>query len=123
MKLGLPTLVAVAGICCACDDTSYYLYTGYEYDPARDCLHDVEALDVDIGSDPGSSCDAKCLAAADFDGGTSVYATTMCGPTPEGADATGTDPSCAPALAALARSDFCLDDASGSTNPLDASTE
>jgi len=106
----------------ACDSTSYYLYTAHQYEPALGCVDDLSAIDVDIGDDPGATCGAKCLTAPDDDGGVTVFASTMCGPTPVGADTSGVNPDCAPALAALARSDFCLD-GGGSSNPLDASDD
>ena len=117
MKRALLLLLA------ACDSGSYYLYTGHAYEPQRDCVSDLVALDVEIGSDPGATCGAKCLAAPnEVDGGVQVYATTMCGPTPAGADMSGTNPQCANALAAFNRGDFCLD-GGGSMNPLDAGAE
>ena len=42
---------------------------------------------------------------------------TMCAPYPFSFDASGTDPTCPAALAALERNDTCLVDG-GSTNPL-----
>jgi hypothetical protein len=103
----------------ACDSGSFYAYVARIYDPQRDCLGDVEAVDIGNGSDPGLGCAPQCLVASDPDGGTVVYATTMCGPVPYGVDATGTDSHCSAALAAVQRSDICLVDG-GSTNPLTA---
>ena len=111
----LGSLLALA----ACDSGSFYAYVARIYDPQRDCLSDVEAVDIGNGSDPGLGCDPKCLVASDSDGGMVVYATTMCGPVPYGVDSTGTDPRCAKALAAVGRSDICLADG-GSTDPLEA---
>jgi hypothetical protein len=124
----LAVLVAsAAAIAAACDATSYYLYTGHEYDAQRGCVSDLVAIDVDIGSDPGSACNPTCLTGPTYvvdggDGGVTVYATTMCGPTPAGADPSGGNPACPAALAALARQDFCLD-GGGSTNPLDGGAD
>lgn len=116
-----PALIGAAiAICAACDAGGAYLYTAHTYDSKQDCVGTTESIDVFEGPDPGSTCGAKCLAAAD--GGLPVYATTMCGPTPAPADLSGANPECAGALAALARGDFCLD-GGGSTNPLDASAE
>lgn len=103
----------------ACDASgAAYLYTGNLYDPQRGCVSNLGIIDVMEGPDPGSGCGAKCLAAND--GGLPVYVTTMCGPTPIVADVSGSNPACTPALAALARGDFCLD-GGGSTNPINDS--
>lgn len=114
MKLAPLLLLAFAG----CDTESYYLYTGHLYEPNADCVTDLAVLDVEIGTDPGASCAAKCVTAPDDEGGVAVYASTMCGPTPYGADISGTNANCAPALAALARQDFCLEGGT-SSNPVD----
>ena len=115
MRLAPLLLLAFAG----CDTESYYLYTAHQYDPKLGCVTDLAVLDVEIGPDPGSSCAAKCVTAPDSDGGVAVYASTMCGPTPYGADISGTHADCAPALAALAGQDFCLEGGT-SSNPVDA---
>ena len=115
------TLAAAVVVLAACDATSYYLYTGHEYDPKRGCVDDVSAIDIDIGTDPGSSCGAQCLRISSGDAAT-IYATTMCGPAPVGADTSGSNGNCPAALAALARGDLCLD-GGGSTNPLDAGSD
>ncbi|HEY1954239.1 MAG TPA: hypothetical protein VGH28_01465 [Polyangiaceae bacterium] len=114
MKTLALALLALA----ACDTGSFYLYTGNQFDPAHDCVSDLVALDVESGSDPGATCGAKCIVGPD---GT-AYASTMCGPEPAGTDVSGTNAQCAPALAALARQDFCLEGGT-STNPLDGAAE
>ncbi|HSQ62835.1 MAG TPA: hypothetical protein VLM85_06455 [Polyangiaceae bacterium] len=106
----------------ACDSGSFYAYVARIYDLQRDCLSDVQAVDIGNGPDPGLGCAPKCLVASDQDGGVVVYATTMCGPVPYGVDSTGTDPRCAKALAAVQRSDICLADG-GSTDPAEAGTD
>ena len=99
----------------ACDASgAAYLYSGNLWEPQRACVDMTSIIDVAEGTDPGSGCGAKCLAAND--GGLPVYITTMCGPPPIVADVSGSNPACAPALAAFARGDFCLD-GGGSTNP------
>jgi hypothetical protein len=95
----------------ACDAGGAYLYTGHIYDPTGDCLGVVMGFDVLEGTDPGSSCGAKCIAAKNADGGTEVVITTMCGPAPYNADVSGSSPLCAPALAAQARGSYCATDA------------
>ncbi len=115
-------------IALACDDGSYYLFNGSEYDPTNDCLDPPAALDVFEGNDPGATCTRICVtkpitvidANGDpQDGGIEVFVSTECGPTPPGADTSSTNPLCAPALAAFDRDASCLD-GGGSSNPLDA---
>ncbi len=110
----------VLALVLACDDGSFYAYVGNEYDPSRNCMDPSSALDVFTGSDPGAGCAVTCLTAPDFDGGVHVYVSTECGPTPPGADVSGTNALCTPALGAFGRDDLCLD-GGGSTNPPDAS--
>ena len=114
----MKAVVALALILAACDTGSFYLYTGNQYDTAHDCVSDLVALDVESGNDPGSTCGAKCVVAPDG----IVYASTMCGPDPAGADVSGTNPQCARAIASLGRADFCLEGGT-STNPIDAGTD
>jgi hypothetical protein len=114
MKRALLLLLA------GCDASAAYLYTANVYDPQRDCVSSTQGIDFMEGTDPGSGCGAKCLAAND--GGLPVYVTTMCGPAPMVADVSGSNPACSSALAAFARSDICLD-GGGSTNPPDASID
>ncbi len=119
-------LLSLLGLTVACDSGSYYIYMVNAYDSQRDCVSSAEALDIEIGQDPGSSCNAQCIVGADdsldgsLDGTLVAYATTMCGPTPYGFDTTQSNPLCSSALLALARSDYCLTDG-GSTNPFDGS--
>jgi hypothetical protein len=62
-----------------------------------------------------------CLVQRRADAGRAIYVATMCPPYPAAVDfdPSGTDPACAPALAALARNDTCATDG-GSANPLPA---
>ena len=99
--------LALVPLLAACDAGGAYLYTGHVYDPQNDCLGVVMAFDVLEGSDPGSSCGAKCIAAKSADGGSQVVISTMCGPAPYKADVSGSSPLCAPALAAQARGAYC----------------
>jgi hypothetical protein len=110
----------------ACDDGSYYLFNGNEYEPTRDCLDPSAALDVFAGSDPGASCTVECIvqqiSATDnsghmIDGGVAVFVSDECGPPPPGTDVSGTNPQCVSALAAWYRTDICLD-GGGSTDPI-----
>jgi len=105
----------------ACDASgAAYLYSGNLWEPPRGCIDPTSIIDVAEGTDPGAGCAAKCLAASD--GGLPVYVTTMCGSPPIVANVSGSNPACAPALAAFARGDFCLD-GGGSANPLDAQND
>ena len=115
----------------ACDDGSYYLFDGSEYDPTQDCLEPSSEIDVFQGNDPGASCNPICIVepitAIDSngdpqDGGLAVFISTECGPTPPGTDTTATNPLCVPALAAFNRDALCLD-GGGSSNPLDATSD
>jgi hypothetical protein len=99
--------VALFPLLAACDAGGAYLYTGNRYDPQNDCLSTLMGLDVEEGTDPGSSCGAKCIAAKDVDGGAAVFISTMCGPAPYNADVSGSSPLCAPALAAQSRGAYC----------------
>jgi hypothetical protein len=112
-------VLLAAGLLC-CDDTSYYAYLGNVYDPQYDCLGEVEAIDIEVGTALDAACAAQCIAGEDVDGDVLVAVTTMCGPPPYGVDISGSNPLCQPALAALIRSAYCLD-GGGSSNPLDAS--
>lgn len=110
---------ALLALVLACEDGSYYAYVGNAYDPSRNCMDPSSAIDIFTGSDPGATCAPICLTASDFDGGTVVYISKECGPTPPGADISGTDPLCVPALGAFNRGDggdVCLPEG-GSTNP------
>jgi len=106
----------------ACESGSYYIYVGRLYDPQRDCVSDLQGLDIEQGRDPGTGCSPQCLVLSDPDGGVVIYTTTMCGPVPYGVNATGSDPRCSAALKAVQRSDVCLD-GGGSTAPVDAAAE
>jgi hypothetical protein len=107
-------LLAVA----SCDDnTSYYLYYANRYEPGRDCVDHAIQVDLFNAPNPGNSCTPTCFPGHDQDGAAIVYASTMCGPVPVEVDASGGDPLCPSATAALTRKDFCLD-GGGSTNPI-----
>ena len=114
MKRALLLLVILG-----CEEDAAYFYFGNQYEPATSCLDGPSALDVMAGQTPSGSCNPQCLVGTDLEGGTPVYVSTMCGPPPIGADTSGSNPLCGPALAALARGDYCLD-GGGSSNPPDA---
>jgi hypothetical protein len=115
----------VFALASSCSDPSSHPYIAEKYEPARDCLDHSTAIDVVNGPSPGASCAAVCLFGSAVllgldggaDGGGEAYVSTMCPPYPPLFDTGGTNPVCTPALAALTRSDVCLDDG-GSTNPL-----
>lgn len=93
-----------------------HVYSGRLYLEARDCVTTESSLDV-VEGEPTGTCEPLCLTQPE-DGGRSVYVATMCPPYPYGFDTSGQDPTCAAALAALARRDTCLSDG-GSTSPLE----
>lgn len=106
--------LAVAAGVSACGEPSH-VFNGRLYLSDRDCLAATTSLDVVPGEPPGT-CDPACLVQSLGDGGRSVYVSTMCPPYPFAFDASGSDPRCPEALAALARGDRCLEDG-GSTSP------
>jgi hypothetical protein len=123
------TLAALAGVAgvlfVACGDGAY-VYYARRYDEPRDCLGQVEALDVMTGTDPGLGCAARCVVVRDPDGGVALYGTTACGPTPFGAVAEG-DSRCAAVRAAVQATNLCTADSgvkdSGTDSPLDAPSD
>ena len=111
-------LGAVAGFL-ACGGTASHVFQGHLYEPARDCIDPLTAIDVLAGPDPGLGCDPVCLVGTSTllgDGGAkSTYVTNMCPPYPPNFDQPEESAACAPAIAALHRNDLCAD--SGSSNP------
>ena len=111
----MKTLVRLALVLLvACDAASAYVYTGRVYDPQGDCLGPETGFDLLTGSDPGSSCGAKCIAAKSDDGGLRIIISTMCGPAPYNADISGSSPLCVPALAAQSSGAYCSSSDAGS---------
>jgi hypothetical protein len=99
-----------------CGDSGTYLLVGRFYLERRDCLGTSSTIDA-IGGDGPNACAPTCLVQKAYDGGTGVYVTNTCGPYPPDLDASGSDPRCAKALAALQRNDTCQPDGT-STRPL-----
>lgn len=116
----LATAVACACIlqASACDDDGSHVYIGRFYLEGRDCLGTTSALDAVEGDAPGE-CSPRCFIQLRSEAARAVYVATMCAPYPAAVefDLSGTDPVCAPALAALARNDTCATDG-GSANPV-----
>ncbi len=106
----------------ACDDSvRSHVFSGRQYEDARDCLDDPSSIDVVDGPEPGA-CDPKCIVAPpDPDSGiATLYISTMCPPLPPAPfDTTGTDPRCSYALLLYNQNVTCLSDG-GIANPLDA---
>lgn len=98
----------------ACGEPSH-VYDGRLFLEHRRCLGTTVSVDVVEGEPPGD-CGPVCLAQPQRDGGRAIYVSRRCAPYPFGFDASGTDPACPEALAALERSDTCLVDG-GSTSP------
>jgi len=116
-------LAAAAAIACimhtsACKDDGTHVYVGQFYLEGRNCLGTTSALDVISGDEPGT-CTPVCIIQKRANAARSVFVSTTCPPYPPTVefDVSGTDPVCAPALAALARNDTCATDG-GSSNPL-----
>ncbi|MGH7283721.1 MAG: hypothetical protein ACRELY_19520 [Polyangiaceae bacterium] len=110
----------------ACTDSPTHPFLGQEYDPVRDCLDSVTAVDTISGDDTGESCALVCVATPpDPEAGVSVYVSTTCPPYPPLFDTSGTSAQCQLALAAANRKATCLDDGgvSSTTPPDDAGDE
>ncbi len=114
------TLVACV-LHAGCGDPSYVL-EGRFYVAERDCLGTAASIDVVSGEEPAKTCAPTCLLQRAYDGGRAVYVTTTCGPFAFDFDVSGTDPRCAPALAAFDRDDTCKPGV-GSSNPAPAPTD
>ena len=109
----------------ACTDSPTHVFFGQEYDPVRDCLASVTAVDTISGNDTGQSCSLVCIAAPpDPEAGVAVFVSTTCPPYPPLFDSSGTGPECQRALAAANRKATCLDDGgvSSTTPPDDSGT-
>ena len=59
-----------------------YLFTGRAYDSATKCFGPTVALDVLSGDEP-ATCAPRCVRRI-LDGGTSLFASDVCGPIPVG---------------------------------------
>lgn len=119
MKAAIAVLVVLSAIA-ACTDNRSHIYAGRLFDPARNCLETASSIDVVDGTDPGSSCEKKCIATlAPSDGGLrQIYVSSMCPPYPTFSDTTETAAGCDHALAASERSDLCLADGGTSHPPV-----
>lgn len=101
-------VAAFAAAFAACGGDPIYTYQGQRFDPAKGCLDRPTALDVVEGPTEPRECPAVCLVQTPASGARTAYVAFTCAPYPPEFDATGTDPLCAPALAAAARRDGCL---------------
>ncbi|HRG95251.1 MAG TPA: hypothetical protein PLR99_03310 [Polyangiaceae bacterium] len=101
-------VAAFAASFAACGGDPIYTYQGQRFDPAKGCLDRPTALDVVEGPTEPRECPAVCLVQTPASGARTAYVAFTCAPYPPEFDATGTDPLCAPALAAAARRDGCL---------------
>lgn len=121
MRRAIPATLAIClffgGIVSACTDSPTHVFFGQEYDPVRDCLRSVTAVDTISGNDTGQSCNLVCIAAPpDPEAGVAVFVSTTCPPYPPLFDASGTSAACQLALAAANRKATCLDDGGVSSN-------
>jgi len=113
--------VAIVLAAFACGTTTH-IYEGRAYLDKRDCLGTTSSVDV-VEGDPPGKCAPICLSQGHADASRTLYVSAMCAPYPFMFDAAGTDPGCAPALAAFGRDDTCNVDGT-STHPIpDAATE
>jgi hypothetical protein len=91
-----------------------HIFIAGQYLASLDCVTPGEAVDILDGPATDASCDATCVVPFGADG--AVYVTGACAPFPPG-DAIGDASAlCPKALAAIHRSDLCIDGAA--TNPL-----
>jgi hypothetical protein len=109
----------------SCDDKpTSHVYVAQLYEPARDCLDPSTSIDIVSSGDGPLSCAPACLVAPSPPAPNSakVYVSTMCAPYPASLDTSGTDETCAAALAAFARADVCASDGT-SSSPADGGAE
>ncbi len=103
--------VAAAIVVVSCSNPASHIYAGRRYEPVRDCIDTTASIDVVSSADPGSTCDAVCLAAPPTSTGErALYVSKMCPPYPPLFDTRGGVPDCERALAAYSRNDTCLAD-------------
>ena len=116
-------LLVLALVACNGDERAH-VFAGRLYEADRACLESVTSIDVVDGPLPSAPCAPACFVAPITDAGAAAYVSTMCAPFPPSFDTSGTDPRCAPALAAYAQNVTCLPDG-GVANafPRDASTD
>lgn len=116
-KLSL-TAAALASVWLACDVTDIHIFVAGQYIAGMDCVTPGYAVDVLNGPATDANCEASCVVLP-FDSG--VFVTGACAPFPEGDKVGDASPLCPKALAAIRRSDLCLE--GGPSNPLtDANT-
>ncbi len=102
----------------ACDDDPTHVFFGQAYEPGRDCLDTVTAIDTIDGEDPGQDCAPLCIATepASPDAGVTVYISTTCEPYPPLFDVTEQNPLCAPAHLAAKNQSTCFPDGGRTSN-------
>lgn len=109
-------VVSAAGLWVACATTQYHLFIAGQYLPRLDCVTPGEVIDILNEAGVDANCDATCVVPPEDAG---VYITGACAPFPPG-DLVNPDSSplrelCAKGLAAIHRSDLCLE--GGPSNP------
>jgi hypothetical protein len=109
------TAVFVA-IWAACNVPAVHIFIAGQYLAEYDCVTPGEAVDILDGLGSDAACDATCIVP-EYEAG--VYITGACAPFPPGdlvnPDAAPYRQLCAKGLAAIHRSDLCLD--GGPSNP------
>ena len=111
LKLTLiPTSAAAVWLACAPIDVQPFI--AGQYIPSLDCVTPGEAIDVIAGLATDASCDATCIVPP-YEAG--VYVTGACAPFPPGDFVNPDNPECTKAIAAIHRSDLCLE--AGPSNP------
>ena len=117
MKVSRVTITVGASVAgalwIACATTDLHLLIGGLYNPALDCVDPGTAIDVLNGASVDASCEAACILPP-VDSG--LYVTGQCAPFPSDDIVIRDSAVCTKALAAIRRSDLCLE--GGPSNPL-----
>ncbi len=103
---------AVTALVLACAVNEVQPFIAGQYIASLDCVTPGEVIDVLNGIATDASCDATCIVPP-YEAG--VYVTGACAPFPPGDLVNPDDPLCKKAIAAIHRSDLCLE--GGPSNP------
>ena len=117
LRVKAKVLVAVVlggGLWLACDSPDLHIFIAGQYLAQLDCVTPGKAVDILDGPATDASCDATCVVPFGADG--AVYVTGACPPFPPGDLIGDASVLCPKALAAIHRSDLCLE--GGASNPL-----
>lgn len=104
-----------------CDDARSHPFSARRFDPDRECLAELAAIEVVEGPDPGLGCELTCLSPPEgaADASAQVFVSTMCKPFPTFMQVDGIPTLCARARLASGQGIFCLPDG-GRTGVIDS---